>query len=259
MKKVKALQLIFIICGCFVFVRYQDTKFLKSAKDKFFEIGLSKQLKCEVTKPCKPSLMVYNPLLPVFSILCDSLWVNAVDGASSFLRETEEDFVFIGAINPDTVLTIYSDTVLYGNHALLNNALLRVVSGRLFLYGNLYLLGNSSIIFEEGSGLFVYQAFSYDKHIFCIDSSSFVTEGSSINSCGFPFTMINAANSRLTMRNTIMNTAFITFAPMHNAVYEIYNTDKAGEFVLLGDSISVNVSESDSVLVWLGFPRGSEV
>ncbi|MFQ5905375.1 MAG: hypothetical protein ACE5JA_02275, partial [bacterium] len=155
----------------------------------------------------------------------------------------------------DTVV-ISQDTTIYGNIILINNGQLIVRDCSFHLKGSITALHNSLFSVENASFTFL-QDFIYQFMMAVVDSAAIEMRNSVFNSSNFPSSCAVIHSGSLVMDSVNMTAGFITFATMGNGSIDVVHSDRAGEFVVLGDSAQVHIAHSDTVLVWLGFPRGS--
>ncbi|RKZ31349.1 hypothetical protein DRQ36_02415 [bacterium] len=172
------------------------------------------------------------------------------------LLESTDDEIVLGYYNPDTVLVIDRDTTIYANIILLNNAQL-IIRDCVFTYkGNIVATGNSRLIVEDADFILP-QDYIYQFQFIVVDSAGIEYRNSRINSSLLPFGAGVTHRAFFEMDSVEMDAAFITFLLMENSRIDINHANGAGEFVVLGDSCSLHIAHSDTVLIWLGFPKNS--
>ncbi len=172
------------------------------------------------------------------------------------LREMDGGDFVLGFFNPDTVYTITSDTVLYSNIIMVNNARLEIRDARVQYRGDILLTGNSRMIVENARFDW-FQDYDYQYHIHVFDSSEFRMESSTLNTGGFPLGMGGASRSRFGMDNIEMERAFITFGAYQSCSLGVSNTVFPGEFVMVEGEARTDLVNVDTCLVWFGFPKHS--
>jgi len=155
----------------------------------------------------------------------------------------------------DTVV-INSDTTIYGNIVLLESGQLIVQNCAFGLKGDLTALQNSRFLVDSAS-FTVLQDFIYQHMLVAGDSASIDIRNSTFSSSLFPAACASAGHGSVVLDSVDMQDGFLTFAIMEGGSMDVSYSDRAGEFVVLGDSASLVVDHSDTVLVWLGFPEGS--
>ncbi|MBI4722087.1 MAG: hypothetical protein HY769_03675 [Candidatus Stahlbacteria bacterium] len=164
---------------------------------------------------------------------------------------TKDDIVI------DSVLVIEHDTTIYGNIVLVNNAQLIVRNCSFFFKGNLYALQNSSFSVDN-TDFVMLQDFIYQFTLMTTDSAKIEINNTCFNSANLPISVTVVDKSYFLMDSVDMDGGFITFCTFGTgSVIDIRNSNRVGEFVILGDSSQLHISHSDTVLIWLGFPRGS--
>jgi hypothetical protein len=173
-----------------------------------------------------------------------------------FNVSTKGDWIII-----DSTVIIDHDTTINNNILIYNNSQLIVHNCSLVVRGIIYAFQNS-LFFVDSSSLVIPQDYIYQfgmqVGMNTMDSSKIEIKNSKLNSSNLPLGggVINGGS--LLFDNVLMNDAFITFCTFGDkAKIHINHTDKAGEFVVLGDSSEVHISHSDTVLVWIGFPKGT--
>lgn len=162
-----------------------------------------------------------------------------------------------GDIIIDSVLVIERDTTICGNIVLVNNAQLIVRNCSFFFKGNLYAYHNS-VFSVDNADFVMLQDFIYQFGLLAFDSAKIKIRNTRFNSANSPISVNVVDKSYFLMDSVNMGGAFITFCTWGvGGKIDIRNSDRAGEFVMLGDSSQLYITHSDTVLVWLGFPRGS--
>ncbi len=181
-------------------------------------------------------------LLKYYKLEREGLDLTSVDG----------DEVYI-----DTNVFIDYDTAIYEDIVIVGNAQFIVKNCNFTLKGNLTLVQNT-LFSVDSSNFNIPEDFIYQYLILSTDTSSISITNTVLNTSNFPISCGLAVNGSFYMENVDMTSSFITFSLMHNSNAEIINTDKAGEFVMFtSDSARLHITNSDSVLVWLGFPKYS--
>ncbi|MDD5530834.1 MAG: T9SS type A sorting domain-containing protein [bacterium] len=172
------------------------------------------------------------------------------------MGKTKGDWIIIDStviIDHDT--TINSNIIIYNNSQLIVRNCSLVVKGIIYAFQNsLFSVDSTSLVIPQD---YIYQ-FGMQVGMNTMDSSKIEIKHSKLNSSNLPLGggVINGGS--LLFDNVQMDQSFITFCTFGSkSKINIKYTDKAGEFVVLGDSSEVHISHSDTVLVWLGFPKGS--
>ncbi len=157
----------------------------------------------------------------------------------------------------DSTVVIDYDTTIYGNIILVGDAQFIVRDCSFFLKGNLYAYQNS-LFSVKNTDFVIPQDFIYQFRLTAFDSAMITISNSRLHTSNFPISAATLYNASFVMDSVDMDGAFVTFGLLgNNSSIDIRHSDKAGEFVLLGDSAQLNIAHSDTVLIWLGFPRGS--
>ncbi|MCK5843237.1 MAG: hypothetical protein KAG97_00935, partial [Victivallales bacterium] len=172
------------------------------------------------------------------------------------LEPSEETEFVLGFYNPDTVHVIDADTSMSARIILVNNAQLIIRDCEFQFRGNIFATGNSRVIIEDADFILP-QDHIYQFQFIAIDSAGIEYRNSRINSSLLPFGVGVTHRAFFEMDSVEMDAAFITFSLMENSRIDINHANGAGEFVVLGDSCSLNISNSDTILIWLGFPKNS--
>jgi hypothetical protein len=155
----------------------------------------------------------------------------------------------------DTVI-IESDTTIYGNILILDDGQLIVRNCAFSLKGDLTALGNSRFSIDSASFTML-QDFIYQHMLIAGDSAAIEVTNSALSTSLFPAACVAAGRGSVVMDTVDMNDGFLTFALVEGGSMDVSYADRAGEFVVLGDSANLEIDHSDTVLVWLGFPEGS--
>ncbi len=167
------------------------------------------------------------------------------------LKSTKDDIVI------DSTVIIEHDTTICDNIVLINDAQLIIRNCSFFLKGNIYAYHNS-FVSVENTDFIILQDFIYQFGFMLWDSAAMEITNSTFNSANFPTSAGVIGSSSFMMDSVDMDGAFVTFVMLgNNSSIDIRHSDKAGEFVILSDSAQLNIAHSDTVLIWLGFPRGS--
>ena len=172
------------------------------------------------------------------------------------LLESMDDEIVLGYYNPDTVLVIDRDTTIYANIILVNNAQLIVRDCDFIYKGNIYATSNSRITIEDADFI-IPQDYIYQFGFAVMDSAAFEMNRVRFNSANLPTSALIIGKSTFAMDSVNMDGAFITFVLGESGTIDIRESNRSGEFVVTGDSCSLHIAHSDSVLIWLGFPKYS--
>ncbi len=157
----------------------------------------------------------------------------------------------------DSTVIIDYDTTICGNIVLIEDAQFIVRDCSFFLKGNIFAYHNSSVSVENADFI-ILQDFIYQFGFMLWDSAAMKITNSTFNSANFPTSAGVIGSSSFVMDSVDMDGAFVTFCMFgNNGSIDIRHSDKAGEFVILSDSAQLNIAHSDTVLIWLSFPRGS--
>ena len=156
----------------------------------------------------------------------------------------------------DSTLIIDYDTTIYSNIILIGDAQLIVRDCAFQFKGNLYAMQNS-LFSVENCNFIVHQDFLYQYMFVSIDSAKIEIKNSTFNSSNLPINGAVVNKGLFLMDSVDMNGAFITFGLYDSGTIDIGYSNRAGEFVVLGDSTLLNIAHSDTVLLWLGFPKNS--
>ncbi|MFA5032148.1 MAG: T9SS type A sorting domain-containing protein [bacterium] len=159
---------------------------------------------------------------------------------------------------------ITHDTTINNNIVLIGNGQLIVRSCSLCVKGCIYSIQNSLFSIDSGT-LIMPQEYVYQFGFISIDSSKIEIKHSTLNSSNLPLgggvggsLDMTLSGGSLVFDSVRMDNSFVSFGIMgHNSKINVRHTNRAGEFVVIGDSASVHISHSDSIIVWIGFPRGS--
>lgn len=168
----------------------------------------------------------------------------------TLLKPTKDDIII-----EDTVVIDY-DTTIYDDIFILNDGQLIVRDCSFFYKGNIMAFNNSQFLVENANFI-IQQDFIYQCMLIAVDSAVIDINHSQLNSANFPLNGAVTNNGSFLMDSVDMDRAFITFGIWDKGLVNIRHSDRAGEFVILGDSARLSISNSDTVLVWLGFPEGS--
>lgn len=156
----------------------------------------------------------------------------------------------------DSTLIIDYDTTIYSNIILIGDAQLIVRNCAFQFKGNLYAMQNS-LFSVDNCNFIVHQDFLYQYMFVSVDSAKIEINNSTFNSSNLPINGAVVNKGSFSMDSVDMNGAFITFGLYDNGIIDIRYSNRAGEFVVLGDSSLLNIAHSDTVLLWLGFPENS--
>lgn len=166
------------------------------------------------------------------------------------LGHTLDDIVIQDTVIIEQDTTIYDDIVIIGSGQLI------VRNCSLKLKGNITALDNA--LFSVDSADFaILQDFIYQFTLVAVDSAAIKITNTTFNSSKLPTSSVVAGRASIMMDSVDMGDGFITFATMDSSSIDVRYSPRAGEFVILGDSSSLRIAHSDTVLVWLGFPEGS--
>ncbi len=184
-----------------------------------------------------------------FSNLVEQMGLN---GEKLITRISTKDDIII-----DSTVVIDYDTTICGNIILVGDAQFIVRDCSFFLKGDLYAYQNS-FFSVENVDFVIPQDFIYQFGLIAIDSARITIKNSRLHSSNFPMSAVTIYNASFSMDSVDMDGSFITFCMFgNNGSIDIRHSDKAGEFVMLSDSAQLNIVHSDTVLIWLGFPRGA--
>ncbi|OYD13659.1 hypothetical protein CH333_10595 [candidate division WOR-3 bacterium JGI_Cruoil_03_44_89] len=156
----------------------------------------------------------------------------------------------------DSVLVIDHDTTICDNIILIEDAQLIIRDCSFFLKGDLIALQNS-LFSVKNANFVIPQDFIYQFILAALDSATIEISNSRFNSANLPVNGATIDRGSFLMDSVDMDGAFITFSIYDNGSINISYSNRAGEFVVLGDSAQLSIAHSDTVLVWLGFPEGS--
>ena len=157
----------------------------------------------------------------------------------------------------DTNVYINYDTSIYEDIVLVGNAIFHVESCNFVLKGDITVIENAD--FRVNQAAFnIPQDFIYQYTMIVTDSAQISLIETDLNSTNLQLSAAVAGNGTFTMDSVDMTSSFITFAIMGEGNTNISYSDHAGEFVMFSpDSANLFITNSDSVLVWLGFPKYS--
>ncbi|MBN1620382.1 hypothetical protein JW890_06640 [candidate division WOR-3 bacterium] len=154
-------------------------------------------------------------------------------------------------------LVITSDTSIYEDIIIFQNGLLEVNSCSLRMRGDI-VLSDEGMMKLDNAVFFLDESYVYQYSINSYGNSSFDAENSTLRSNSKPFGFSLYDSSSAAFDSVRMEKSFITFSLTGKSAIEIINSDKAGEFVLFTEEeAELRIKNSDSVLVWLGFPKNS--
>ncbi len=154
-------------------------------------------------------------------------------------------------------LVITSDTSINEDIIIFQNGLLAVNSCSLRMRGDIALY-DEGMMKLDNAVFFLDESYVYQYSVNSYGNSSFEAEHSTLRSNSRPFGFSLFDSSSAVFDSVRMDKSFITFALTGKSSIEIMDSDKAGEFVLFTeDSAELRIKNSDSVLVWLGFPKNS--
>ncbi|MBN2363952.1 hypothetical protein JXL83_07455 [candidate division WOR-3 bacterium] len=154
-------------------------------------------------------------------------------------------------------LVITSDTSINEDIIIFQNGLLVVSSCSLRMRGDI-VLSDEGMMKLDNAVFFLDESYVYQYSINSYGNSSFEAEHSTLRSNSKPFGFSLYDSSSTVFDSVRMDKSFITFSLTGKSAIEIKDSDKAGEFVLFTeDSAELRIKNSDSVLVWLGFPINS--
>lgn len=157
----------------------------------------------------------------------------------------------------DSTAIINYDTTINSNIVLIGNGQLIVRNCSLTVRGIVYPI-QGSLFSVDSATLIMPQDYIYQFGMQVMDSASIEIKHSRLNSSNLPLNGAVVNGGALLFDSVYMDKSFITFCTFGNkSKIHIRYSDKAGEFVVLGDSSEVHISHSDTVLVWIGFPKGS--
>ncbi|MDD5529814.1 MAG: T9SS type A sorting domain-containing protein [bacterium] len=165
-------------------------------------------------------------------------------------------------INSSFLIT--HDTTINNDIFLIGNGQLIVRGCSLCVKGCIYSTQNSLFSIDSCT-LIMPQEYVYQFGFLSIDSSKIEIKHSTLNSSNLPLGAgiggsldKTLTGGSLVFDSVHMDNSFVSFGIMgHNSKINVRHTNRAGEFVIMGDSASVHISHSDSIIVWVGFPRGS--
>jgi hypothetical protein len=155
----------------------------------------------------------------------------------------------------DTVL-IDQDTTIYDNIILAGNGLLTIQNCSFSLKGNILAFENSRVSVGNASFNMI-QDFIYEFMFAAFDTSAIEFSNTIFNSSNLPASAGAIGRGSISMDSVSMDAGFITFGLSGSGSVDIRSSNRAGEFVVLGDSANLYIVDSDTVLVWLGFPSFS--
>ncbi|KQC14481.1 MAG: hypothetical protein APR63_14155 [Desulfuromonas sp. SDB] len=157
----------------------------------------------------------------------------------------------------DTNIYINYDTSIYEDIILVGNAVFHVENCNFILKGDITVIENAAFIVNQAS-FAIPQDFIYQYTMIVTDSAQINLTETSLNSTNLQLSAAVAGNGTFIMDSVDMTSSFITFAIMGEGNTNIFYSDHAGEFVMFTpDSADLVIINSDSVLVWLGFPKYS--
>ena len=155
----------------------------------------------------------------------------------------------------DTVI-IEQDTTIYDDIIIIDSGQLIVRNCSLKLKGNITVLDNA-LFSVDSADLTILQDFIYQFAFVAVDSATIEITNTTFNSSKLPTSSVVVGRASIVVDSVDMGDGFITFATMDSSSIDVRYSPRAGEFVILGDSSSLRIAHSDTVLVWLGFPEGS--
>jgi len=168
----------------------------------------------------------------------------------SVLINTRDDIVI------DSTVIIDYDTTIYDNIILIDSAQFIVENCTFCLKGNIYACHNS-LFSVKNANFIILQDCLYQFMLAALDSAVIEISNSQFNSANLPVNGATINKGSFLMDSVDMDGAFITFGIYDNSSININYSNRAGEFVVIGDSVDLHIAHSDTVLVWLGFPGAS--
>ncbi len=172
------------------------------------------------------------------------------------MSEVQEEDLVVGFLDPNEELTISENLYLKGNLYVRNNGVLNIECDEFKIEGNIYVF-DSGKLNVKSEKFIVNQDFTYQYSAVVLGDGGIYLEGCEFSSSGHSWGINALESGKYSLLNSKVRDGFITIAALHNSEIRVNNSNLPGEFLAFNSS-NLSFVDSDSLLVWLILPDGSE-
>lgn len=208
--------------------------------------------------------VISRALLLIFIINSTILFSQNFNGQSlkklSDIKQTivtEDTDWYIGADDPNEIVTIRGVRYVPGNIVIENNGTLFLDNAQFTIDGEITVLGQGKLTAQGGS-FAVVQDYAYQHEMMVFENGNITFENVDFSSGGHGWSVTLIGESKYTMNQSEVHDGFITMALLEKGAASVTDSQMPGEFLCFGEN-DISFSGCDFVLIWLVLPENSSM
>ncbi len=170
---------------------------------------------------------------------------------------TEDTDWYIGADDPNEIVTIRGVRYMPGNIVIVNNGTLFLDNAQFTIDGEITVLGQGKLSVQGGS-FAVVQDYAYQHEMMVFENGEITFENVDFSSSGHGWSVTLIGESRYTMNQSEVHDGFITMALLEKGAASVSDSQMPGEFLCFGEN-DISFCGCDLVLIWLVLPENSSM
>ncbi len=164
---------------------------------------------------------------------------------------------YIGADDPNEIVTISGKRHVPGNIVIVNNGMLFLDNAQFTIDGEITVLGQGKLSVQGGS-FAVVQDYAYQHEMMVFENGYITFENVDFSSSGHGWSVTLIGESRYTMNQSEVHDGFITMVLFEKGAASVTDSQMPGEFLCFGEN-DISFSGCDFVLIWLVLPENSSM
>lgn len=169
------------------------------------------------------------------------------------LIHSKSDSILIIGLTPDDSLIVTGTWKCNVDILVFGNGKLRFNNANATVYGNIYAWGESAEITATNSILSLPQQYFYQRSVAALGGSKITFNQVTLDFSGLSHSFLAIDSTQITLKDVIKK-GFTTNSVSDKAIYNIENTNLAGEFVI-EDSVKLQFKNAKTVLLWHVIPE----
>lgn len=187
----------------------------------------------------------------------DMRWIVLLALTIATTASRADDWV-LGGSDPNEAITLTTDQFVDGNLVITNSAALTVADGVTLTVAGDIVLTNAASLTMGASTLVFPQNFAYQSDLGVYDQAQLSLTNTTIDGGGYSFSLGLLGTADAMWTNTAVVNGFATWALLDAATANLDGCTNTGEFLCFGTN-TLNIDNSDTVLLWLTLPDGSVI